>query len=185
MEWKTENCGKGEAGGYYSDGRQEPSVRCVPSHRRRSGKKYALLMCSTVQCSAAHDSNCSFGLAVDSGRYFILRIQNAQGKHAYIGIAFNERNDAFDFNVALQEYKRYGREGAYTVHDFNWRHYHDSDLYEHRELEREDQAHDWEAAAESTKDMSLKDGEKIKINIGGLVTTFLEVRKQSMFSPPV
>lgn len=45
--------------------------------------------------------------AVDSGRYFILRIQNAQGKHAYIGIAFNERNDAFDFNVALQEHKRY------------------------------------------------------------------------------
>ena len=36
---------------------------------------------------------------VDSGRYFVLRIQNAQGRHAYIGIAFNERNDAFDFNV--------------------------------------------------------------------------------------
>jgi adaptin ear-binding coat-associated protein 1/2 len=43
---------------------------------------------------------------VDSGRYFILRIVNAQGKHAYIGIAFNERNDAFDFNVALQEHDR-------------------------------------------------------------------------------
>jgi adaptin ear-binding coat-associated protein 1/2 len=41
----------------------------------------------------------------DSGRYFILRIENAQGKRAFIGIAFNERNDAFDFNVALSEHK--------------------------------------------------------------------------------
>jgi hypothetical protein len=36
----------------------------------------------------------------------VLRIQNATGKHAYIGIAFNERNDAFDFNVALQEHQK-------------------------------------------------------------------------------
>ena len=42
---------------------------------------------------------------VDSGRYFVLRITNPQGKHAFIGIAFNERNDAFDFNVALSEHK--------------------------------------------------------------------------------
>jgi hypothetical protein len=41
----------------------------------------------------------------DSGRYFVLRITNPQGKHAFIGIAFNERNDAFDFNVALSEHK--------------------------------------------------------------------------------
>ena len=43
---------------------------------------------------------------VDSGRYFALKIINPQGRHAFIGIAFNERNDAFDFNVALQEHKR-------------------------------------------------------------------------------
>ncbi len=43
---------------------------------------------------------------VDSGRYFVLKVVNPQGKHAFIGIAFNERNDAFDFNVALQEHKR-------------------------------------------------------------------------------
>lgn len=45
-------------------------------------------------------------IALDSGRYFVLRIQNAAGKHAYIGIAFNERNDAFDFNVTLQEHQK-------------------------------------------------------------------------------
>ena len=33
---------------------------------------------------------------VDSSRYFVLRIENALGRHMFIGMAFNERNDAFD-----------------------------------------------------------------------------------------
>ena len=81
---------------------------------------------------------------LDSGRYFVLKIQNAQGRHAFIGIAFNERNDAFDFNVALQEHK-------------------DS-------LAREDAA----ASSSGTNDglptlhdLSIKDGEKIKIKLAG------------------
>ena len=43
---------------------------------------------------------------VDSSRYFVLRIQNAQGRHMFIGLAFNERNDAFDFNTALEDSRR-------------------------------------------------------------------------------
>ncbi len=43
---------------------------------------------------------------VDSSRYFVLRIQNAEGRHTYIGLAFNERNDAFDFNTALEDSRR-------------------------------------------------------------------------------
>ena len=43
---------------------------------------------------------------VGSSRYFVLKIVNPQGKHAYIGLVFNDRNYAFDFNVALQEHKR-------------------------------------------------------------------------------
>ena len=42
---------------------------------------------------------------LDSGRYFVLKIANDKGQHAFIGIAFNERNDAFDFNIALSEFK--------------------------------------------------------------------------------
>lgn len=78
---------------------------------------------------------------LDSGRYFVLRITNAQGRHAFIGIAFNERNDAFDFNVALSEFKS--------------------------ELEREELANKWstDAPVGPMKDMSLKEGEKIKIKI--------------------
>jgi len=43
---------------------------------------------------------------VDSSRYFVLKIQNGTGRSMYIGLAFNERNDAFDFNAALEDIKR-------------------------------------------------------------------------------
>ena len=43
---------------------------------------------------------------IDSSRYFVLRIENAQGRHMFIGLAFNERNDAFDFNTSLEDSRR-------------------------------------------------------------------------------
>lgn len=42
----------------------------------------------------------------DSSRYFVLRITN-QGKHAHVGMGFRERNDAFDFNVALDDHVKF------------------------------------------------------------------------------
>lgn len=77
---------------------------------------------------------------LDSGRYFVLRITNQQGRHAFIGIAFNERNDAFDFNVALSEFKN--------------------------EIEREEKAAKLsDHTTNPPLDLSLKEGQKIKITI--------------------
>lgn len=78
---------------------------------------------------------------VDSSRYFVLKVENANGKHMFVGMAFNERNDAFDFNTSLEDAKR--------------------------EKQAEEEA--LKAAAryssEPPKDYSIKEGEKIRISV--------------------
>jgi hypothetical protein len=89
-------------------------------------------------CQVTDDS--AVERCLDSGRYFVLRITNQQGRHAFIGIAFNERNDAFDFNVALSEFKN--------------------------EIEREEKAAKMsDHITNPPLDLSLKEGQKIKITI--------------------
>mmetsp|Transcript_8527 Transcript_8527/g.18408 ORF Transcript_8527/g.18408 Transcript_8527/m.18408 type:complete len:218 (-) Transcript_8527:2374-3027(-) len=75
---------------------------------------------------------------VDSSRYFVLRVENANGRHMYIGMAFNERNDAFDFNTSLEDSRREREAMANPV-----------------PLEPSGPA----------KDYSMKKGEKIHINV--------------------
>ncbi|KAK4366095.1 hypothetical protein RND71_013975 [Anisodus tanguticus] len=48
---------------------------------------------------------------LDSSRYFVLKIEDGRGKHAFIGLGFNERNEAFDFNVALSDHEKYVKRG--------------------------------------------------------------------------
>lgn len=77
---------------------------------------------------------------VDSSRYFVLRVENgATGKHIFIGMAFNERNDAFDFNTSLEDARR--------------------------ERESEKMAAEQVFQPGPSKDYSIKDGEKIHISV--------------------
>ncbi|XP_034030486.1 adaptin ear-binding coat-associated protein 1-like [Thalassophryne amazonica] len=86
------------------------------------------------------------GIAVetvsDSSRYFVLRIQDDNGRSAFIGIGFGDRGDAFDFNVALQDH-------------FKW-------VKQDDELIKQAQAPD----STPKLDLGFKEGQTITINIG-------------------
>jgi adaptin ear-binding coat-associated protein 1/2 len=76
----------------------------------------------------------------DSSRYFVLRIQDDNGRSAFIGIGFGDRSDSFDFNVALQDHFKYVKN------------------QEAIEKEKED-------GPKPQLDLSFKEGETIKINM--------------------
>eukprot|EP00887_Chlorella_sp_A99_P000360 scaffold13.g360.t1 len=94
--------------------------------------------------------------ASDSSRNFVLRLEDAETKRrAFVGISFSERTQAFDFNVALSDHERQVRR--------------------EQEMGQISSAADPLAAAESIlpeaaslykhQDLSLKQGEKIKIEV--------------------
>eukprot|EP00927_Polykrikos_kofoidii_P078555 TRINITY_DN7536_c0_g1_i1.p1 TRINITY_DN7536_c0_g1~~TRINITY_DN7536_c0_g1_i1.p1 ORF type:complete len:380 (-),score=77.50 TRINITY_DN7536_c0_g1_i1:205-1239(-) len=77
----------------------------------------------------------------DSSRYFVLKIQNGS-RHAFIGVGFQERNDAFDFNCSLADFKK------------TW-------------VDR-DEVSDAPQEQQPARDLSLKEGQKIQIKLKGL-----------------
>ncbi|CAJ2651758.1 adaptin ear-binding coat-associated protein [Trifolium pratense] len=84
---------------------------------------------------------------LDSSRYFVLKIEDGQGKHAFIGLGFNERNEAFDFNVALSDHEKYVRR--------------END----KESGNSDDAEDSQIDIHPAVNHRLKAGETIRINV--------------------
>lgn len=85
---------------------------------------------------------------LDSSRFFAVRVEGEGGRKAMLGVGFEERSEAFDFSVALQEVRKTlgfddnGKAGGKKVS---------------KEKEK----------APEKKDFSLKEGETITVNIGG------------------
>lgn len=85
---------------------------------------------------------------LDSSRFFAVRVQDEQGRKAVLGIGFEDRSDAFDFSVALQEVRKTlglesGNKGGKPGQNSTQK----------QEI--------------TSKDFSLKEGETIVVNIGG------------------
>ncbi|KAI8990173.1 adaptin ear-binding coat-associated protein 1 [Pilobolus umbonatus] len=99
-----------------------------------------------AMCPYEPHSN-SVEAVLDSSRYFVLKIVN-EGRHAFVGMGFQERSDAFDFNVTLQDFEK--------------------------QLRAEEKA--VETNALPKKDYSLKEGQTINITIGNVGTKRIRPR---------
>ncbi|KAI8061681.1 hypothetical protein BC940DRAFT_309834 [Gongronella butleri] len=97
-----------------------------------------------AECPYDPASNSVEGV-LDSSRYFVLKVES-EGRRAFIGMGFQERSDAFDFNVALQDHAK------------------------HLRAEKEAERRQAEPKVDNTpkKDYSLKDGQTISISIGNM-----------------
>jgi len=102
--------------------------------------------------SALYTSPATVEATLDSSRFFAVRVTGENNQSAFLGIGFEERGDAIDFGICLQESRRVlgfeapessskGKAGSGTAKAKG------------------------KAEAEK-KDWSLKEGETIKVNIG-------------------
>ncbi|XP_006883667.1 PREDICTED: adaptin ear-binding coat-associated protein 2 isoform X1 [Elephantulus edwardii] len=80
----------------------------------------------------------------DSSRYFVIRIEDGNGRRAFIGVGFGDRGDAFDFNVALQDH-------------FKW-------VKQQSEFAKQAQNPDQGPKL----DLGFKEGQTIKLNIASM-----------------
>ncbi|KAL6856696.1 hypothetical protein J3F83DRAFT_374857 [Trichoderma novae-zelandiae] len=100
---------------------------------------------------------------VDSSRFFAVTVKDPQGRKAVLGIGFEERSDAFDLAVSLQEARRSLGWESEQAHDTN-------------------NPADAKAHKAETRDYSLKEGETITVNLGG--TKFGRRRPQNADDSP-
>ncbi|CAK9294360.1 unnamed protein product [Gordionus sp. m RMFG-2023] len=86
-----------------------------------------------------YPGNCIEGVS-DSSRYFVIKLLSENGRSAFVGLGFLDRSDSFDLNVALQSH-------------FRW-------LKDSKDIEKNMNQNKMEPSI----DMSLKDGQTIKLN---------------------
>ncbi|EKE38625.1 hypothetical protein ENUP19_0055G0034 [Entamoeba nuttalli] len=96
---------------------------------------------------------------IDSSRYFVVRIvDEAQGRKAFLGMGFQERSEAFDFTVALQDFER-------------------------RLTERKERANKKEEPIDMSA-FELKPGQTITLNIKSTAPTGKKPSKGTLLPPP-
>ena len=100
-------------------------------------------------CPVKSQADKAIDPVVDSRRYFVLRIDDGKGHHAFIGMGFRDRDDAYNFNATMQD------------------HWKSIKRQEEAEVIRKEMEEHY--ANQPMRDLSLKDGEKlsIKVNVPG------------------
>ncbi|KAK0621599.1 hypothetical protein B0T17DRAFT_493950 [Bombardia bombarda] len=106
--------------------------------------------------AAPYTSPAAVEPTLDSSRFFALRVQDPLGRKATLGMGFEERSDAFDFNIALQEAQR-----ALGLLGDNFALPGGAGNSSNKGGKAAQQQED------DKKDYSLKDGETITVNLSG------------------
>lgn len=113
-------------------------------------------------------SGSSVEAVLDSSRYFVLRVESVdpgsgKTRKAYIGMGFQDRSDAFDFNVALQDWtKRVKRQKAAAEAE-RWAREHPDEAA--KQVEEEGPSPHIPSGPK--QDLSLKDGQTFSIKLPG------------------
>jgi hypothetical protein len=103
--------------------------------------------------AAPYTSERTVEQALDSSRFFAITVVG-EGRKAILGMGFEERSEAFDFSIALQDARRVlGFEQNSTTTSSS---------------SRSSKSVQTPVADEPKRDFSLKAGETISINLGGL-----------------
>jgi len=104
---------------------------------------------------------------VDSSRYFAIRISDeSSGREAHVGMGFRERNDALNFKMSLQEYENTMRKEALVLENRMSDAISESSLSLSGSIGEKSSDVPFESIAAVSK-LSLKDGEKIHVNLKG------------------
>ncbi len=102
---------------------------------------------------------------IDSSRYFVIRaVDGKSGREAKIGIGFRERDDAIDYKSALMDYTSGIRREIEALKRSNESNSTSTNTDTNTTTNNETE----DFLSQPIKDMSLKAGEKITININGL-----------------
>jgi hypothetical protein len=98
--------------------------------------------------------------ALDSSRFFAIRVVGDGGMKATLGLGFEERPEAFDFGVCLQDVRRVlGMDGEPAA----------SAQKSGKRVGASGKAAIATPSSDIKRDYSLKEGETIKINLGGRI----------------
>lgn len=95
---------------------------------------------------------------VDSSRYFVLTLSDKSGRKAHLGMGFDDRNDAFDFNATIQDFKRQKETPQEVIKPV--------------------------VKIQAASDLSLKEGQKITVNLKPLRAPPTSQSSQPVFLQP-